>query len=154
MSEGSHLNLFPVGERGQRSAEFSLPCFRCGVCCTRYQVLLSQMEARRIADGLGLAGTEFRDRYADPRWSGTDFLLRQENGACVFLRYEESNRTSCLIQAFKPASCQEWGASLSREECREGLSQHWGLAVSPSGRLEGSQGAREHFQTFLESLAV
>ena len=29
-----------------------IPCFRCGVCCTRYQVRLSLVEARRIADQL------------------------------------------------------------------------------------------------------
>ncbi len=75
-----------VNERGGEPKELSIPCFRCGVCCTRYQVRLSLVEARQIADELGFDWDEWLDRYVDQRWPGTDsFLLRHCNGACVFL---------------------------------------------------------------------
>ena len=45
--------------------ELSIPCFRCGVCCTRYQVRLSLVEARQIADELGFDWDEWLDRYVD-----------------------------------------------------------------------------------------
>ena len=55
-----------------------MPCFRCGVCCTRYEVSLSVVEVRRIADGLGITWGEFLNRYVDQRWpSAESFLLRQ-----------------------------------------------------------------------------
>ena len=114
----SHAN-----ERGYKPKESSLPCFRCGVCCTRYQVLLSLVEAQQIANELGLAWDEWLDLYVDRRWPGNDsFLLRHCNGACVFLgRIEAHNVTCCLIQSFKPSACREWAPSLYRRDCQEGL---------------------------------
>jgi hypothetical protein len=100
VSEASGFNVSHVNERGGESKELSIPCFRCGVCCTRYQVRLSLVEARQIADELGLDWDEWLDRYVDQRWPGTDsFLLRHCNGACVFLeRIESRNVTRCLVQ--------------------------------------------------------
>ena len=46
-------SMIQVNERGYETKELSIPCFRCGVCCTRYQVCLSLVEARQIADELG-----------------------------------------------------------------------------------------------------
>jgi len=114
----SHAN-----ERGYKPKELSIPCFRCGVCCTRYQVRLSLEEAQQIANELGLAWDEWLDLYVDQRWPGTDsFLLRHCNGACVFLeRIEARNVTCCLIQSFKPSACREWTPSLYRQDCQEGL---------------------------------
>ncbi|MDP2953961.1 MAG: hypothetical protein Q8O76_11680, partial [Chloroflexota bacterium] len=36
-------------------------CFQCGECCSRYQVRLTLVEARRIADALGIAWHQFLD---------------------------------------------------------------------------------------------
>jgi len=115
--------VIKVNERGGETKELSIPCFRCGVCCTRYQVRLSLVEARQIADELGFDWDEWLDRYVDQRWPGTDsFLLRHCNGACVFLeRIEARNVTRCLIQSFKPSACREWTPSLYRRDCQEGL---------------------------------
>ena len=117
------VSVSNANEGGYKPKELSIPCFRCGVCCTRYQVRLSLVEARRIANELGLAWDEWLDLYVDQRWPGTDsFLLRHCNGACVFLeRIEASNVTRCLIQSFKPYACREWTPSLYRWECQEGL---------------------------------
>jgi len=117
-----------------------IACFRCGICCTEYQVNLSLAEGQRIADRLGLVWEEFLNRYVDKSWPGIkNFLLRKHNGACVFLeRMEGSKVTRCRIHAFRPSSCMDWVPSLYRRECQKGLAKYWGLAVSPSGQLEGS----------------
>ena len=148
-------SVIQVNERGGEPKELSIPCFRCGVCCTRYQVRLSLIEARQIADELGFDWDEWLDRYVDQRWPGTDsFLLRHCNGACVFLeRIEARKLTRCLIHSFKPSACREWTPSLYRRDCQEGLIKYWGLTVSPSGQFEGSQEKLREFYSFLESLA-
>ncbi len=120
-----------VNERGYKPKQLSIPCFRCGVCCTRYQVRLSLVEARQIADELGFDWDKWIDGYVDQRWPGTDsFLLRHCNGACVFLeRIEAGNMTRCLIQSFKPSACREWKPSLYRRDCQEGLIKQGKLRI-------------------------
>ena len=131
-----------------------IPCFRCGVCCTRYQVRLSLVEARRIADQLSIAWPEFQDRYLDQCWPGVvSFLLRQRGGTCVFLKCEEGNhKASCLVHRFRPSSCRDWTSSLCCRDCQAGLTKHWGLSLSPSGQLQGPEEKLRDFHSFLESL--
>ncbi len=133
-----------------------MACFRCGICCTEYQVNLSLAEGQRIADRLELIWEEFLNRYVDKSWPGTtNFLLRKNNGACVFLeRIEGSKVTRCRIHAFRPSSCMDWVPSLYRRECQKGLANYWGLAVSLSGQLEGSTQKVREFCDLLESLAT
>lgn len=103
--------------------ELSTLCFRCGVCCTKYQVRLGLIEARQIAAELDIDWDEWLDLYVDRRWPGTDsFLLCHRNGACVFLgQTEVHNVTLCLIQSFKPSACKKWTPSMYRRDCQEGL---------------------------------
>jgi len=149
-------SVIQVNEHGYETKELSMPCFRCGVCCTRYQVCLSLVEARQIADELGFAWDEWLDRYIDQSWPGAgSLLLRQCKGACVFLEHVEgSNMTRCLIQPFKPSSCREWKPSLYRRECREGLVKYWQLTVSCSGQLEGAKEKLQDFRSFIGSLMM
>jgi hypothetical protein len=128
-----------------------VPCFRCGVCCTGYQVRPSLVEARCIADALGIPWEKFWGRYVDQRWSGMkSFLISQRDGHCIFLEHlEDTHKTSCLIHPFKPSACREWTPSLYRRECQEGLAKYWGLTVSPSGQIEGSIEKIQRFQSFL-----
>ncbi len=148
--------MIQVNERGSELKELSIPCFRCGVCCTRYQVCLSLVEARQITDELGFAWDDWLDRYVDQSWPGVDsLLLRQCEGVCVFLEYiEGSNMTHCLIQPFKPSSCRIWTPSLYRRECRDGLAKYWKLTVSPAGQLEGTKEKLGDFHSFIESLMI
>ena len=130
----------------------SIPCFFCGVCCTRFRVNLSVIEARRICDGLGLNWYEFLSNYVEPSPAGADkFYLRQKDGACIFLkkRGNEPHKYMCLIHAWKPAACREWNASLHRKECQEGLLKYWELAVTTDGQLQGSAEEIQNFQAFL-----
>ena len=148
--------MIQVNERGGEPKELSIPCFRCGVCCTRYQVCLSLVEAQQIADKLGFAWDDWLDRYVDQGWPEVgSLLLRQCAGACVFLEpVEGSNMTHCLIQPFKPWSCREWEPSLYRRECREGLVKYWQLTVSRSGQLVGAKEKLRDFHSFIESLMI
>ncbi len=131
-------------------------CFRCGICCTEFQVNLSLAEGRRIADRLELAWEEFQERYTDKKWPGIkNFLLRKHRGACVFLeRLGDSKVTRCLIYSIRPSSCVDWAPGLYRRECQKGLASYWGLAVSPSGQLDGSAQKVREFCDLLESLAT
>ena len=112
------------------------------------------MDARRIADGLGLAWDDFLDQYIDGHYPGAqDFPIRQRNRACIFLKpAQDRKRTTCLIHPFKPAACREWTPSLFRRDCREGLERYWGLQASPSGQPRGPEDKLGDFHSFLESL--
>ncbi len=131
-------------------------CFRCGECCIRYQVGLNLMEAQRIADDLRLSLGVFLERYVDKRWHGLEsFLLRQLDGACIFLEHTKGNKkTTCLIHRVKPAHCREWTPSLYRRECRDGLAKYWKLTVSLTGQLEGTEEKLRDFHSFIESLMI
>jgi len=152
VNEASGFSVSHVNERRYKPKELSIPCFRCGVCCTRYQVRLSLVEARQIANELRLAWDEWLDLYVDQSWPGTNsLLLRRCKGGCVFLEHiKGSNMTRCIIQPFKPSSCREWRPSLYQRECRQGLAQCWGLTANPLGQIEGSRQKLLDFYSFIE----
>jgi Fe-S-cluster containining protein len=129
-----------------------IECLFCGTCCTRYQPNLSLSEARRVADTMGLDWEAFRESYTDPRWPATNsFLLRHENGACVFLvRDPVTERSTCRIHAFKPNSCLEWLASVFKPECQAGL-KRWNLVVIDTGEVRGSAKSIERFSASQQS---
>ena len=131
-------------------------CFRCGICCSDYQAILSMAEGQRIADKLELTPDEFQNRYTDKRWPGTkNFILRKRNGACVFLeQIHGSNVTSCLIHPVRPSACRAWVPGLYRRECQAGLARYWGLRVSPAGSVEGAPERVREFCHLLESLVT
>lgn len=140
---------------GSEQKEPSLECFRCGVCCIKYQVPLNSSEAQSIADYLGLPLETFLDRFADRRWPGQGSLLCHLDGACAFLDYAPNSQlNNCRIQPVKPAACRDWQQGLNPPECREGLARHWQLSVNSSGQLEGSKEKLGEFQSFLKSLAT
>jgi hypothetical protein len=55
--------------------EVSTTCFLCGVCCTKYQIRLTFIEARRIANELGLTWEEWLDMYTSQGWPRSDSFL-------------------------------------------------------------------------------
>ncbi len=130
-----------------------IACLFCGTCCSRYQPNLSFSEVRRIADTMGVVWEVFVEEYTDPRWPATNsFLLRHENGACIFLvRDPATDRANCRIHAFKPNSCLEWPASIFKRECQAGL-RRWNLAVNAAGEVRGSAESIERFRASQQSL--
>jgi Fe-S-cluster containining protein len=133
--------------------EYPNICFRCGLCCTRYRILVTAEEAARIADCSGIDIDEFAEESGASDWFGPDaFLLRQRNGACFFLKYVSQEENLCTIHVAKPAVCQEWSAGLYRQVCRHGLAKYWQLRLNHDGELEGDDKQIRKFQGFLRSL--
>ena len=122
MIKDSALNSADIKGKTCKQKVPSYPCLRCGTCCSKYQALLSRAEAQQIADVLKIGWDEFIDIYTDPRWGGTEsFLLRHQNGACIFLKHLENSRmTYCSINTFKPSDCKAWLPNPSKQECQEG----------------------------------
>lgn len=148
------VNFPQAGESQYEQGDYLIPCFRCGLCCSRYLIRLSLVEARSIADKLGLSWGEFLEKYVDQAYPGAEsFVIRRCNGACIFLEYERSNKTRCLIHPSRPSACREWTPSLYRPECQAGLIRYWGLAVSSTAQLQGSCERLLNFRLFLETLA-
>ena len=117
-----YLKTMDGDEHHVGEAEVSIECFRCGVCCLRYQPQLSPDEIETIAGELGLSPSDFLARYA--QFTNVGYLIRQSERGCVFLTWEEDGtRANCNIHPFRPESCRSWTASLSRDECREGLAR-------------------------------
>lgn len=147
-------NIRPEAGNSTHQTETGITCFRCGVCCIKYQGIISIAEARQIADIFKISLETFHDRYVDEAWPDPEnFLLDTYHGACVFLNHmQDSKVTSCQIHTIRPQVCQEWLPGWHRSECREGLSRHWGLTVGPSGKPQGSRQKIRDFNTFLESL--
>ncbi len=129
-----------------------MECLRCGECCTRFQAYVTLQESKRIAREMGETWSAWRAKYTDPRWPGTEsFLIIHQNGACIFLKRDESGKTTrCLIHSYKPASCKSWIAGWDKRECREGLSKNWGLTLNQEGKI---QGAPENIRDFVDFVA-
>ncbi len=131
-----------------------MQCFRCGVCCVKYQAYLTLKEAKRIAREMGEPWELWRAKYTDPRWPGTEsLLLIHQNGACIFLKHNDNGKmTACLIHPVRPAACKEWLAGWAQPECREGLLKNWELTVNRQGDIEGPAEKIRDFAAFIASL--
>lgn len=101
-----------------------IDCFRCGMCCERYQPIVTRKEIKAIAIHLGMAMDKFVSRYVQQVPVKEGFLLRRSEKGCIFLHQDEHDqRATCSVYAVRPKACRDWAASLSRLECREGLAR-------------------------------
>ena len=132
---------------------FSTVCFRCGECCTRYQVLLDEFEIEQVAGYLGISSAKLKADYTDPRWPvpGKYLLRHRDNGGCIFL-VRHGKEALCSIHVSKPRACRDWIPSLSRKECSLGLTRVWGLAANESGELCGAEHDKYTFLEYLRSI--
>ncbi len=107
-----------------------IPCFQCGVCCVKWQPLLSPVEVRELAANLGMRTSAFSRRFTRvyPLRRGWRQLKATLDG-CVFLRFDDK-RSFCSIWAVRPQVCRDWQANLGKRECSDGLRQS-----SPEGLL-------------------
>jgi Fe-S-cluster containining protein len=100
----------------------AIPCFRCGVCCRRWQPLVTRLEYERLAAALELDAGTFLVRYARPYPLAEDtYQLNEQDGGCVFLRSDGEGKSLCAVYEARPQACRDWDASLLRRECLEGL---------------------------------
>ncbi len=132
----------------------AIACFRCGLCCMRYQPPVTVDEAEAIAAALEMAFDDFLDRYVDDRWFEPGvFLLDTDNDACVFLEPAAEGRpVLCRIHGLRPQACRDWQPGLDKKECLEALERDWGLRASPSGKLLGPREGVGRFRAFVRSL--
>lgn len=125
-----------------------IPCFQCGVCCMKWQPLLSPAEIRQLATNLGLNVRTFRRRHIRPfpLRRGWGMLTTGPSGGCTFLAFEQG-RSYCTIYAHRPQICRDWGAGLDKRECITGLQQMGGGGVLTLEELyvtdEDRKGLRE-----------
>lgn len=132
---------------------FDLPCFRCGVCCTVYQVRISPAEAREIADCMGMDYWDWVGRHCDPRWSDPrSHLIRHDDNGCVFLDHSHGEVSLCHIYKVRPASCRDWCAGVFKPACQDGLKRLWNVGVDSSGQLQGTPEVLSRLQAFLRPL--
>jgi len=99
-----------------------IECFRCGICCIGYHPKLTEEEFEAMAEQLSLSTNEFIAGYVQVTKIG--YLLRQTENGCIFLTWEKgTGKSFCSVHPFRPAPCRDWVPSLSRRECREGLTK-------------------------------
>jgi len=127
-------------------------CFRCGICCKKYQVRITLPEATHLAESLKITLGNFIDEYTDHLWPGTEsFLIRHQDGACLFLEHTSEKVTGCRIHSFRPQDCRDWTAGFNHVECRQGLAL-WELQINDSGDISGTDENINRFRSFLVSL--
>ncbi|MFC1872615.1 YkgJ family cysteine cluster protein [Chloroflexota bacterium] len=100
--------------------EKQIECFRCGVCCTRFQPQLNEEEWQRLAAGLEMPPESFLAEYAV--FTNIGYLLRHGERGCVFMQWDENGLTGgCKVYEHRPDACRHWQAGLGKKECTEGL---------------------------------
>jgi len=101
-----------------------IECFRCGVCCARYRPKVTLKEIKRIARKLGMSVDAFTLAYVRDVPTKEAYILQNASDTCPFLRWNEKGaEATCSIHAFRPEACRNWMPSLSRPECKEGLTK-------------------------------
>lgn len=103
----------PTGETatGERGLRFE--CTMCGNCCTGPPgyVLFTDAEADAMAGVLGLARSEFDERYTHETSEGRSLTeTRSDYGLdCVFLdRATMPGKALCRVYLARPAQCRTW----------------------------------------------
>jgi uncharacterized protein len=132
---------------------FDLPCIRCGVCCTVYQVRISPGEAREIADSMGMDYWDWVGRYCDARWSDPrSHLIKHDDHGCVFLDHSRHEESLCGIYRVRPSSCRDWPAGVFKPACQAGLREIWRVSVDDSGQLQGDAESISALRDFFSNL--
>jgi Fe-S-cluster containining protein len=105
------------------TAQTPIPCFRCGICCTRYQAPLTVQDIDNIAAALGISSSKCISRYARKVPTKEGYLLKRTKRGCVFLAWDVDGRARCTIYRSRPKACREWIPSLAKPECLEGFTK-------------------------------
>ncbi|MGH2583688.1 MAG: YkgJ family cysteine cluster protein [Dehalococcoidia bacterium] len=118
------------GEIGRFVEAAVIPCHRCGICCERWQPLMSDADIDRLAGHLGMTRGRFIEAYTTSYPFDDEVrLLRRDGNACTFLRRDESGRASCAVHEARPVACRAWTPSLERKECLDGLKRFGSIDV-------------------------
>jgi Fe-S-cluster containining protein len=101
----------------------SIPCFRCGICCTSYHAPLTTEDIDNIASALGISRSKCISKYAVKVPIKEGYLLKHTKKGCVFLAWDADGKARCTIHPSRPKACREWAPSLAKPECLEGLAK-------------------------------
>jgi hypothetical protein len=84
-----------------------MDCSRCGVCCEKTEMMLSNADIKRL-EGMGYDRQKFvrQDRHGFIR-------LRNRRGFCVFYDVE---RCGCRIYGHRPLGCRVYPVIYSEQE--------------------------------------
>jgi len=111
------------GEEIAISEQTPIPCFRCGICCTRYQPPLTSEDIDNIASALGISHSKCISKYAVKVPIKEGYLLKQIKKGCIFLAWDADRKARCTIHSSRPKACREWTPSLAKSECLQGLAK-------------------------------
>jgi Fe-S-cluster containining protein len=78
-------------------------CKKCGECCRAYTVVLNENDISKIT-GLGYSQEFFAEMDYDPEKKDARFVLKRENGSCIFLKSSD-NKSICAIYENRPLIC-------------------------------------------------
>lgn len=126
-----------------------VPCFRCGICCARYQPPLTNDDIDRIASAMEISRLKCIAKYAVKVPIKEGYLLRHAKEGCVFLAWDADRRARCTVYRARPKACREWTPSLAKPECTEGLARikSKGRIVVPKELFSSSEERREFRQS-------
>ena len=132
----------------------SIPCFRCGICCTSYHSPLTPEDIDNIASALGISRSKCISKYAVKVPIKEGYLLKHTKKGCVFLAWDADGKARCTIHPSRPKACREWTPSLSKPECLEGLAELKSQGqIMLLEELFSSQKEKQDLYSFLEGEA-
>ena len=170
MNKSLEDNILRLLHRG--FTDNRINCFRCGICC-RYGVSMGADDAELIGKSIGEPVQSFLTGYSPNSWMGNyedtwltnnctdidwideldNFRTKRNDGGCIFLRVlPESNEVRCSIHTVRPPACRGYAPELDREACVTGMKRMWGITVTPSLGIEGSEDDLKRFYEFLKSI--
>jgi len=129
--------LHPQHEAAREEA-FGYVCHACSRCCRGKVIQVNPYEIARLARLLGVATTEFQERWTEAGMGTT--LARNEEDTCVFL-----GRQGCTVHAARPLVCRLY--PLGRQVSPDGT-ERW-LHVTPHPQSEGEYGKQGSIADFL-----
>lgn len=92
-------------------------CLRCGKCCTwGGECRITDHEADRIAEFLGITSQEFIDKYTELTADRQGLTLTEKSpGVCIFY----TTPPGCAIQEVKPEQCRGFPETWHTENWKE-----------------------------------
>ncbi len=76
----------------------------CGQCCKKLIVRLAKADIEKIRK-LGYEDEDFLERDLIYR---NKFVLRRDEGSCIFLKRRKDRTYSCVIYKNRPKTCQQY----------------------------------------------
>lgn len=86
-------------------------CLGCGGCCAgpgEGYVWVTPEEISAIAEFMGVAEAEVRQKYVREVGSRLSLIERSDNRDCIFLQADGKGGRNCRIYSVRPVQCRTW----------------------------------------------